>query len=81
MKLLLDTDEIVIAEKEAGILSEESAEPNIVSALKEELGCEMFPVHRLDRAVGGVMVFGVSGARLKMGFMAYLLELLLFPIP
>ena len=57
MKLLLETDEIVIAEKESGILSEESAEPNIVSALKEELGCEIFPVHRLDRAVGGVMVF------------------------
>ncbi|MBQ7669238.1 MAG: RNA pseudouridine synthase [Clostridia bacterium] len=57
MNILLETDELVIAEKEVGMLSEESAEPNIVSALKEELGCEIFPVHRLDRAVGGVIAF------------------------
>lgn len=57
MNILLDTDGIVMAVKPAGMLSEESAEPNIVSALKEELGCEIFPVHRLDRAVGGVMAF------------------------
>ena len=56
--ILADHDEIVFALKPAGYLSEENAsEDNMVSYLSRELSCEIFAVHRLDRAVGGVMVF------------------------
>ncbi len=57
-KILLDDGGAVVALKPAGLLSEESAsEPNMVSVLSEQLSCRIYPVHRLDRAVGGAMLF------------------------
>ena len=61
MKILYDGEDAVVAVKPAGVLSEESvAEQNMVSLLSEELSCKVYPVHRLDRAVGGAMVFAKS---------------------
>ena len=34
----------------------------MVTLLKAQLGREVFPVHRLDRAVGGLMIFAMSKA-------------------
>ena len=34
----------------------------MITLLKEQLGKEVFPIHRLDRAVGGVMVFAMTKA-------------------
>ena len=63
MKILYDGCDVVVAVKPAGVLSEESAtEQNMISYLSEQLGCKVFPVHRLDRAVGGAMVFAKNPA-------------------
>ncbi len=60
MKILLETDGLVFAEKPVGVLSEESGDDNMVTMLREATGKTIYPIHRLDRAVGGVMVFAAS---------------------
>ncbi len=59
MKILFEDNAIVVCIKPVGMLSQESAEggESIISLLKQECGSEIYPVHRLDRAVGGLMVF------------------------
>ncbi len=58
MKILHEDNEIIVAVKERGLLSEESeTKPNMVTELKKITGGEIFPVHRLDKEVGGVIVY------------------------
>jgi len=70
MKILLETESVLFAEKPAGMLSEVSGDgQDIVSLLSNELSCPVYPVHRLDRAVGGVMAFAKTkeaAARLSL---------------
>ena len=51
--LHLDKD-LVVAVKPVGISSEEGGMPEL---LRAELGGEIYPIHRLDLNVGGVMVY------------------------
>ena len=53
---------LAVAVKPAGVLSQpdRTGEDSMVTLLKNALGREVFPVHRLDRAVGGLMVFAMS---------------------
>ena len=53
MNILYADKAVVVAIKPVGLDSEQEF-PN---ALKEELGGEIFPIHRLDKNVGGVMVY------------------------
>ena len=53
MELLYTDKQILVCVKPVGLDSENEL-PN---ALKEVLGGEIFPIHRLDKNVGGVMVF------------------------
>ena len=53
MELLYSDREIVICIKPVGL----DSEVQVPAALKEQLGGENFPIHRLDKNVGGVMVF------------------------
>lgn len=57
--ILYNDDDIVVCVKPQGIISQcdDNGKKNMVSLLKEELKCEIFPVHRLDKETGGVMVF------------------------
>ncbi len=57
MEILFEDNELIVCIKERGLLSEESEKPNIVTLLKEHTKGEIFPVHRLDKDVGGVMVY------------------------
>lgn len=56
-----DSD-IIICEKPAGMLSQadEKGEKGLKELLSEQLGKEIFLIHRLDRPVSGLMVFGAS---------------------
>lgn len=60
MKILLDEYDFVIAVKPAGVLSEAAGEDGMPYLLEKELGSAVYPVHRLDRAVGGVMIYAKS---------------------
>lgn len=57
MEILFEDKDVIVAIKERGLLSEENSKPNMVTLLKEYTKGEIFPVHRLDKDVGGVMVY------------------------
>lgn len=59
MKIIFEDNDILVAIKPPEILSQgdEKGRANAVDILKEITGSEVFPVHRLDNGVGGVMVF------------------------
>ena len=62
IRILYKDDMLAVAVKPAGVLSQpdRTGEDSMVSLLKAQLGREVFPVHRLDRAVGGVMLFATT---------------------
>ena len=53
MEILYSDRSIAVCIKPVGLDSEN----DVPAALKEQLGGETFPVHRLDKNVGGVMVY------------------------
>lgn len=60
MTTVLYTDaDIAVAVKPAGLISEDGTPAeSFMPLLREALGCaDLYPVHRLDKAVGGVMVY------------------------
>ena len=59
MEILYQDKNIVICVKPAGVLSQtdEKGRANMPALLAEVCGCEIYPVHRLDLEVSGVMVY------------------------
>ena len=56
MKILYEDTQIVVCVKPVGL----DSQAEVPAALAEALGGEFLPVHRLDKNVGGVMVFARS---------------------
>lgn len=59
IKILYEDKWLCACIKEPGIISEDGGMPEL---LKEQCGIEHYCVHRLDRAVGGVMVYARNKA-------------------
>lgn len=59
IEIIYQDNDIVVCVKPIGVLSQlsDKGEQNMVSLLKEQCKCEIYPLHRLDKQVGGVMVF------------------------
>ena len=57
IKILYSDPQVVVCVKPVGVVSQCDGEEDMSALLRAELGGEFFPVHRLDRNVGGVMVF------------------------
>ena len=53
MEIMYSDKDIAVIIKPVGL----DSEAEVPAALKTELGGEIFPIHRLDKNVGGVMVF------------------------
>ena len=53
MEILFSDKDLILCVKPVGLDSEHE----VPAALKKQLGGEVFPIHRLDKNVGGVMVF------------------------
>ena len=53
MEILYSDRDLAVCVKPVGL----DSEIQVPAALKEQLGGEIFPIHRLDKNVGGVMVF------------------------
>ena len=69
--ILYDDSEIVVCIKEKGVLSQQGkpGQKSMTDILSVEYGCEIYPVHRLDKEVSGVMVYAKtteSAARLSV---------------
>ena len=57
VEILYQDEHLLFCVKPQGLVSEEGGMPNL---LREKLGGEIFCVHRLDKAAGGVMVYARS---------------------
>jgi len=64
MKIIFEDTEIIVCIKPVGVLSQKDASGklNMVDLLEEHCSCTVFPLHRLDREVGGIMVFAKTKA-------------------
>ncbi len=62
IKILYRDTEIAVIEKPVGVLSQRDAkgEDGLVEILARQIGKTVYPVHRLDRPVGGVMVYALT---------------------
>ena len=58
MEILFSDKEIVVSIKPVGMDSEQ----DVPQALQQQLGGEIFTLHRLDKNVGGVMLYGRTKA-------------------
>ena len=58
MEILYSDREIAVCVKPVGL----DSEMDVPQALKDQLGGEVFPLHRLDKNVGGVMVYARTKA-------------------
>ena len=58
MEILFSDKDIVVCVKCVGF----DSETEVPKALAEQLGGEIFPLHRLDKNVGGVMVYARTKA-------------------
>lgn len=57
--ILYQNEDLVVCQKPRNVLSQagKDGEASMVTLLNEQIGGEIYPVHRLDRQVGGVMVY------------------------
>ena len=62
--ILYDDSEIVVCIKERGVLSQQGkpGQKSMIDILSDKFGCEIYPVHRLDKEVSGVMVYAKTKA-------------------
>ena len=58
MEILYSDKQIIVCVKPVGL----DSEAEFPAALKEQFGGEVFPIHRLDKNVGGVMVYARTKA-------------------
>lgn len=57
LTIYYNDNQIVICEKPYGVSSQKSGGDNMVDMLKNQLECEIYPVHRLDTTTTGLIVF------------------------
>ena len=55
--LLYEDRDLLVCLKPSGLLSQDGPQGNLPSLLRTQCRCEIYPVHRLDREAGGVMVY------------------------
>ena len=57
INILFENNDFVVCIKPVGIASQNDKTQDMVKLLTKQLSSTIFPVHRLDTAVGGTMVF------------------------
>ena len=57
IEILKETARYLVCVKPAGTAAQGTQAEAMPQLLSEQQGCEIFPVHRLDQTVGGVMVY------------------------
>lgn len=62
MKILFEDKDIIVCVKPCGLLSQSDSKggESMIQRLEEYCGGTVYPLHRLDREVGGVMVYAKS---------------------
>ena len=57
LEIIRETAELALCVKPVGVRAQGEGETDLPALLSRQLGCSIYPVHRLDQAVGGVIVF------------------------
>lgn len=57
IEILKETARYLVCVKPIGIAAQGTHAEAMPQLLSEQLGCDIFPVHRLDQTVGGIMVY------------------------
>ena len=57
LEIIRETAELALCVKPVGVRAQGEGENDLPALLSRQLGCSIYPVHRLDQAVGGVMGF------------------------
>ncbi len=58
VKILFEDEHIVVCEKEVGLISEEAkTDDSLPVMLKKQLNCDIYTLHRLDKPVGGAIIY------------------------
>lgn len=57
IEILKETARYLVCVKPIGIAAQGTQAEAMPQLLSEQLGCDIFPVHRLDQTVGGIMVY------------------------
>lgn len=57
IRILYEDRSILVCQKQPGVLSQAGPGPNLPDLLAQKAGGAVYPVHRLDREAGGVMVY------------------------
>ena len=62
MEILFEDRDLIVCVKPVGVLSQADSEggESMISLLESHTGGEIYPLHRLDREVGGVMAYAKS---------------------
>ena len=62
--IIYEDKDLVVCLKPKGVLSQvgKEGQKNMIDMLSAECGCEIYPVHRLDKEVSGVMVYAKTKA-------------------
>ena len=65
LNIIYQDDALVAINKPAGMMTHRSRiaednEPSAMEVLRDQLGTWVYPIHRLDRATSGVLLFGLS---------------------
>ena len=67
LQVLYRDENYVAIFKPAGLIvhrsgSSLSDEPVLLQSLRDQLGCHVYPVHRLDQPTAGLILFGLNGS-------------------
>lgn len=62
MKLIFEDESVIVCVKPVGLLSQGEGKDSLITRLGEQTGSAVYPIHRLDRGVGGVMVYAKTKA-------------------
>lgn len=62
IEILFQDKSLAVCRKPPGVLSQDGTGDTLPSLLRTQLGGEIFPVHRLDREAGGLMVYARTRA-------------------
>lgn len=58
VKILFEDEYIIICEKEAGMISEDSdSDESLPKILRKQINCGIYTLHRLDKPVGGAIMY------------------------
>ena len=57
IELIYEDESVLVCVKPVGVLSQSDGEVDMPALLRRQCGGDVYPIHRLDRNVGGVMVF------------------------